>query len=392
MKNTYTVAEVERENIMKMLARYQKKGAAYGQELKIEAGDPYAKKIAVYDQIVDHHGILVQTKIGDQMVEVFDLTIDSDIIKKDGYSVIAKIEHLDGGNVVYNMTEENHPEWSSITPRCQHCGCDHGQKVTFIVRNESGEEMQVGRTCLKDYCGIDPQRIGMLKQVTDIFLDMDVDHYDFTEHPMAHAYDTLEVLALAIRAMKQQGYRSSKDGNGSNKEVMLRMMGDGERISDDEYTVAKELAKKIMQVELNMANKYLLDNVQMLIRNQYCKENHFGYIAYAPLAYERCEEAMERNRKYEQEKAQEQKKSGHIGSIGQRLNIDVSDMKLLTSWESEFGYTYLYKITDTSGNVLVWYASKTMKNASRIRATVKAHTDYNGVKQTIVTRCVVVEK
>ena len=396
MKEAYTIPETERENVLKLLNRYSKKAMAYGQSLGSEMGEPYAKEISVYQEGYDERrGCSVNEKVGNMRVEAFDLTIDDGgIIRKEGYTVVAKIEHLEGGNIVYTIDKDQEPKlrWSTIKPRCEHCGGNHGQKTTFIVRNDDGDEKQVGRTCLMDYCGIDPQRIGLLNQLEDMFLDLDVERYDFVAHPAPNAYETMTSLALALRLQKQFGYTPSSEGTNSNKAKLQKLVREGERPTEREYAEAEEIAKVILSLDRADAFQYSLDNAWMLLRSGYCKFSHFGYIAYAPLAYERYEEAMKRKQKYEQERVYEQEKSGYVGSVGQRLNIDVSDMKLLTSWEGEFGYTYLYKFTDATGNVLVWYASKTMENARRIRATIKAHTEYNGVKQTIVTRCAVVEK
>ena len=75
------------------------------------------------------------------------------------------------------------------------------------------------------------------------------------------------------------------------------------------------------------------------------------------------------------------------GTIGQRITIDVEELKLLTRWENVYGITYLYKITDKAGNVFIWYASRTVESCNQIKATIKDHTERDGVKQTIVTRC-----
>ena len=38
VKETYTIPESERENVLKILARYQKKAMAYGTSLTVDAG------------------------------------------------------------------------------------------------------------------------------------------------------------------------------------------------------------------------------------------------------------------------------------------------------------------------------------------------------------------
>ena len=109
----------------------------------------------------------------------------------------------------------------------------------------------------------------------------------------------------------------------------------------------------------------------------------------------------EKRRKAEREatKDAERLASEYVGQIGKRIDVDVTDMQLVTSWENQWGYTYLYKFTDINGNVLIWFASGIFgywtkdgewvqhENINKIRATVKEHTERDGVKQTVITRC-----
>jgi hypothetical protein len=59
------------------------------------------------------------------------------------------------------------------------------------------------------------------------------------------------------------------------------------------------------------------------------------------------------------------------------------------SWETDYGVTFLHKFTDTDGNVLVWRtgAHRLDQGSSYSgKATVKAHDEYKGIKQTVITR------
>lgn len=395
MKNTYTIPEIERENVTKILNRYGRKADVYGKAFSYEMGDPYAKEVAVWVEDIDPiTGTTHTKKIADQMVEAFDLTIDCEIVCKDGYSVVAKLEHLENANIVYTIGDDqvSKPEWGTMKAKCEHCGGNHGQKVTFIVRNESGEEIQVGRTCLKDYCGIDPQHIGMLNQLHDIFIKMEPDCYDFSRcSGAAHAYNTMDVLALAIRIQKLFGYISSSEV-GSNKSKLASLIKDHEVPTVSELSEAQEMAKVILSFDSQTeAYDYRLDNVYALLKSGYCKFSHFGYMAYAPLAFERYQERAKKQAAYDAKMEAERSASNYIGEVGKRLVLDVSEIKLITSWLGDFGYTYLYKITDPSGNVMIWRASKKIENTSKIKATIREHSEYNGVKQTVITRCVAVK-
>lgn len=135
MKETYTIPESERENVLKILARYQKKAMAYGTSLTVDAGEPYPTKRNVYEECIDYTtGTFSRSKVGEQMIEVFDLSIEGEIIRNGNYSVVAKIEHLDGGNVVAAFSDEANPAWAKLKPHCDHCNGNHGQRITFIVR------------------------------------------------------------------------------------------------------------------------------------------------------------------------------------------------------------------------------------------------------------------
>ena len=386
MIKTYIIPMSEREAIEKAVAKYRRKADAYGCEFSVKLGEPYAKERKVWETAYDGHGFPFKKEIGTQLVEVFDVEISDDLIRKSGYEVIAKLEHLEGGNVVSVFSDEDKAEWREMKPRCEHCGGNHGQKVTFIVRHEDGTELQVGRTCLKDYCGIDPKRIALIKQLCDLFLDEDIDHRDFIRRPAVPAFSVVEVLALAIRVINAQGYVKSGEWN-SNREMIYKHFVDGNKPSEKEMGVASELAEKIGAMGHETASAWMLDSALALIRSGYCKESHFGYLAYAPIAYKRYEEKLERDARREAEKEAERCKSEFVGNVGERIVIEVAEMNLLTSWENAYGMTYLYKIIDVAGNVFVWFASKHMNSVGKIKATIKDHSERDGVKQTVVTRC-----
>ena len=394
MKDTYTIPQDRREHVEKLIARFQKKAAKYGKLMAAEYGPPYAVRRPVYVEDFETHRLV---KVDESLVEVFDLTIESEIVQKDGYTVVAKIEHLENGNLVNAFGCEAKEAWRSASCICEHCNVKRNRAVTFIVRNEDGAEKQIGRACLKDYCGIDPQMIGRLNELRDLVLNEDVRYFDFGSHQVSHVYTTSEALAAAVHVYKRQGYVKSGEPNSNRGKL-------AECIRQDEITDADRLeAEKIIAAVKAMSERdaidYLLDKVQVLSMDGYCKDTHFGYIAYAPAAYDRCLEKMKKRKAIEEAKRMERQESEYIGQVGKRIDIDIADMKLLTSFETDWGYTFLYKFTDTDGNVLIWFASNSFghwtergdweeyENVKKIRATVKEHTERDGIKQTIITRC-----
>lgn len=395
MNNVYTIPEDHREEVEKLVAKYQRKANKYGIPMEVEFSKPFITKVPVYD--IDENGTITRRYNEFYTFEAFNLTIDGEIIKKDGYTVIAKIEHLQGGNIVTTFKGDTKAEWRTMDCRCEHCGKKRDRRLTFMVRHEDGTEKQVGRTCLKDYCGIDPQRIGIARELDELIIGFDVRKYDFNERPVSPAYTTIDILALAIRAKKKQGYVST-DEIGSNKSIIAEWIIN-DRPTDAEIEEARAMADEIVKASKDDAIRYLLDNTQSLIHNTYCKKNHFGFIAYAPTAFDKYTAKLKQRADREAEREAQAKSSNYVGNVGERLTFDIATMTLVTRFENQFGYTYLYKFTDTNGNVLVWFASKPFKhvnangvyedvtNVNRIKATVKDHSERDGIKQTVITRC-----
>lgn len=385
MERTFTILESKREDVAKLVAKYQKKADKYGIPLTVEFGKPYGKKINI--EIADEINHCMRV-VDTMMVEAFDLTINGEQIRKDGYTVIAKVEHLDGGNIVTAFGTENKQEWSNLDCHCEHCKSNRQRKFTYIVKHTDGSEKQIGSTCLKEYCGIDPLAIGYRNELADILLNDDIDHHDFNSYPVQKVYDPVKVLALAIKIEKAHGYVKSGDP-GSNKERLTEEIK-GVRLEDNEFAEAEKMASEITALSDEEAREFLLDNVKSILNSTYCKALHFGYMAYAPVA---CRRRIEELARREELKAKHEAECGsqYIGKEGERISFAVSEVKLLTSFETAYGYTYLYKFVDVLGNVLIWFASRTLDEseckAKVFNATVKSHSERDGVKQTVITRC-----
>jgi hypothetical protein len=87
-------------------------------------------------------------------------------------------------------------------------------------------------------------------------------------------------------------------------------------------------------------------------------------------------------------KLRERAESEHIGKIGQRIEIDAT-MIVCIGFDNFYGTTYINTMKDADGNVFVYKGSNRLaKNGEKvsIKATVKEHGVYKGVKQTVVNR------
>lgn len=85
--------------------------------------------------------------------------------------------------------------------------------------------------------------------------------------------------------------------------------------------------------------------------------------------------------------------SEYIGEVGKRMTVKVTLVKSF-SFENYYSYypteSYIHNFIDEAGNVFIWKTVKAVPSDSRriiLTGTVKEHSDYKGVKQTILTRC-----
>lgn len=381
---TYTIPVSATEDLMKKLRTIQRKADRLGVTMNVTCGDTYGKLIPVYATDPENGAI---HQVDEVMYAVFDLTIESEIVKKDGWTVEARLEHTDKGNFITTFGDaEKKAEWYGLEARCEHCGGKHRQKYTYIVTKD-GKAMQVGRTCLKEYTGIDPQNLGMANDLNEIVLGYDIDHYDFGEHPAERAYDLENTLALAIGILYEQGYVKA-DEPGSNKSVLMERLKGKAKATEEQIEAAREIISGFRGMDREEAMKGLILEDWMILQNSFVLRKHMGRMAYIPRMWEKLREKLAREAEREQELEAERNASDHVGKVGDRIDVYLKEVRILTSYETEWGFTHIYKLVDEQNNTLIWKTSGTIKDGTRrIKATVKEHKVYNGIKQTVLTRC-----
>ena len=81
-----------------------------------------------------------------------------------------------------------------------------------------------------------------------------------------------------------------------------------------------------------------------------------------------------------------------FGREGMRMEMTLTLKKSFVT-EGYYGTTYIYTFIDEKNRLVVWFASRSVdieKNEPvRVKATVKGHDKFKGVKQTKVNRLVV---
>jgi hypothetical protein len=80
--------------------------------------------------------------------------------------------------------------------------------------------------------------------------------------------------------------------------------------------------------------------------------------------------------------------SQHVGTVGKREKFTLS-IDWVKSFESAFGFIHIHGLRDSAGNIVIYKGSKTLGEKGQqliVLATVKAHGEREGVKQTVINR------
>ena len=374
------------EEVDKKLKKLQSKAAAYGNSFSYSFSSPFPFEVKVYDPDTNQ-------KVSEYVVEAVNVTVKPEIIKKGDYKVIALIEHTEAGNVVTPTSDEPvRKEWYSIPSNCDHCHVNRFRLKTFMVKEIStGKELQIGRSCLKDYTGIAPEGLvfpyvllGSLK-LTD-----ELSSNDTRLSSISKAYYPSYIIGLAIENIEKYGYVRKDSANSTFERVRADIEKDKKLDSGTEQKV-KEITDFVKSY--NGSDDIIL-NAQTLVNGGVCKFRHIGRLVYLPLAVKRDIENTEKQKKRDEEQKKSQETSNYVGNVGDKVTVEVKEAKYITSWEGAYGTTHLYKFWDKDGNVLTWFASKLIEvspeNVKKITGTVKAQEEYQGVKQTVLTRVKVI--
>ncbi|MGN1209718.1 MAG: hypothetical protein ACI4SV_05405, partial [Duodenibacillus sp.] len=416
---TFTIYADKLPEVTKRLERLAKKAARYSVPFAYSIGDEHPQTVTTYG--IDH---ITSTKYetGRYTVAAVDVEIECEqFIKANGWTLRAKCEHGDQGNVVSAIgLKPIEKAWFTAPARCDHCKTNRFRAVTYFVENTSGEVRQVGRGCLHEYTGINPAAAALWADVNDVLNDdFDLSDNEWGARGLDPMYDVTTVFAHAYDAIKAFGYRKSGD-NGSTKDEVIDRVLSGKEPSAEALNQAEKIKAWLLSLEEVVRNEDearaaayaeseanadeygipapvrhtpntvsdLERNCISMARGGYIKVKHFGRLAYMPVAYEKY---LERKAREEARRAAAaaETRSEHVGSIGDRITVKAATAKLLTSWENAYGVTYLYKFTDESGNVFIWYASRgiEVEDGMTLKGTVKDHNERDGVKQTVITRC-----
>ena len=387
MRNSFKVYIDRKDEVEKSLVKLSKKASKYNIPLSWEWGDVTEERVQILVptpcQSVGGGMATMLYPVHKYWVQAQELLVDMVPIHEHGWSILAHIERLEGSDqrlVTLVTATETDPLWRVWDMRCDHCQTHRARKAVYICKHDDGRIVSVGSTCLKEYTGIDPASVFSWALVRDIIGDDEEGEGIDWRGRYNPRYDVKEVLAYAIQEVGKYGYVKASEPHSTKDRVETDFSCE-EEVKPESLARAENI---VSWVKAQDDSSDYMANCRAICQCQSVESKRFGYLCYLPVAYDK---AMERERE-RMAKVSAESDSNYLGEVGKRLDISVKEMRIVTSWESIYGTTFIYKIVDEGGNILTWKTSTLVpEEVKSLKGTVKAHNEYRGVRQTELTRC-----
>lgn len=404
--NVYAIWQGHMDELRKKVAKIQKKCSKYGCDFIFEEVGEEIREVEDKTSVDPTTGKHPKYNLKYILVRADGTALIN------GWEFVASVEHTEKGNIFSKaLTDVEIPlRYRCSDPYCEHCNSNRMRKGTFIVRNaETGEFKQVGHNCLMDYThGMSASCATFFASIKDVF-EEEAERMPSGFGSHEKYFDTKEVLRYSAETIRLFGYSKSENGADSTRSRMsayfdcrhggLFPKEYNEEISqllnDVGFNADSDEAKKMVEdalawLETQEESNDYMHNLKVVCALDYTTYNKFGLLVSLFPTFNKDLEIQEQ-RKAEAELG---KNSEYVGKVGDKVDVQIDSVKLITSWTNSFTYdlttTYVWKIIGKDGNIYTWKTQKWMdtdKPPVSIKGTVKEHKEFREVKQTELTRC-----
>ncbi len=328
--------------------------------------------------------------------------------KIDGWTFVATIDHMHSEPLIRPVPGYEVPDvyQKARAWQCDHCNTMRRRKETFVIMNDEGEFQMVGRNCLGDFLGgKDPKRIANYMQwihkgdhglgwdgtfrndATDLHTFVAwcfaaVDEYGWVSKQKAQesqeaaeaAYERDESYQGRILASTAGEAHTQMNWRPGMEKYNTRLV-----LTDDHAKKAEEAIEfcKALKGEGDFVRA-----LQIISKDGFFRPREDGYAAAIVACWLKEFVWSKQNKK-------EKVPSNHLGKKGEKITAKVK-VRFLRSIRNQFsgGTTLIHNMIDDKGNVLVWFCNgEGFEEGQELTITgkVKAHNEYNGTAQTVLT-------
>lgn len=346
--------------------------------------------------------------------EVHEIVLEGAGPKIDGYKFVGTLDHvtMPGNVIVQAVPGEKVPqEFFHIEPVCAHCNKIRRRAETFVLQQDDGNHIQVGRNCLRDFFGHDPSAIvRFLTKVMCLAGEMQDEDRERSGMRMGdYAYvDKLKSLSTTVAVIRTYGWLSktaAQNGGGRAtvavvREVMFPTFGREDTAARErlmreiKWDEAKDAAEATAAIEWlaqqpnDVSNEYM-HNLHLLSAANMVPQKMLGYWVSLIAAFQRDQERLQRMKA-------STRLNEYFGTVGERVDVRITCQDAKSS-AGMYGPLTIYRMQTEAGHTLMWFANTgdtkmTIGGRYDIRGRIKKHDEYKGYKQTHLSRVTVVSQ
>lgn len=327
-------------------------------------------------------------------VEFVTVTVEGDAPKYGNYTFAAKVELIGDENIVHNVANvELDARFRTMKNECDHCGHHRARNNVYVFIDNNGKQMAVGQTCLRDFTGCDnPEEIVNRASVMgDLEAICDDEEKEYWGGKGEYIFTAKEILESAAANIRQYGWISKAKAMETETTPTAQYVvndltkNNGKwkavEINDDDKSLAQTVLAYFRNADAEFTNDYL-NNIRIIAKQDMVAYRHLALLASG------VQHVIKESGKVIANAAKAIA-SDYIGKEGDKLkDIAVTFEKEIYIGETQFGSKYLYCFI-ANGNSVNWFTDKKDFEVGKeymMNATVKELKEYNGIKQTIVTR------
>jgi len=365
----------------------------------------------------DHNVIQIDGMPNHTILLTRTVTIDGDSIAIKDWNFVCRIESTDAGNIFIKSSEDIEiPEkYRSFGDACEHCKKNIRRKYLYLLQNEETKEYkQVGKSCIIDFIGHpDAGELANFftartELIRSAFSDDDCCDQEYRGWRDDTILSADDALVAIVNSTRIYGYQKSSSETSTSSDVIYMFSvpqkeSDIEdlkerwsKVIEQDHKRAKEVKEWILNIDNSKLNDYL-HNLQTIIKADYVTFRNSGIFCSLAVAYNNWHGFETKNAKQKENiatKKEKEKNSVHVGEKKDRINVE-GEVTFINGFDTKWGWCVVIKLLSVDGNVFTWFTSTEpdleVGNSYVLKGTVKNHDDYKGIKQTILSRCKIMQ-
>lgn len=390
--NTVTIRAERLPDARKAMGKMVRKATRYGANVSYEIGEPFTRaQVSVCPFTGERH---------EYRTRHIKITVSGDAPRVGNYTFVSSVEFVNGQPVFNNVPGETvDKRFHTMGSDCEHCNTNRARRYLFIIRDEeTGTQISVGKSCLRDYLGTDTP-----KSILHRFeMQKSLGGFGGEFQTIEPDYPLEQIITVTASVIRRFGWLSMRDaghsdGKWSTANIVRLCLAPPPKLTQSECEIISAVRDGLTDKDETRAGDVIdwvrkstddndyMHNLRVLFSDDYVSGlSRFGLVCSAVQSYLRhINEAAARQSLKDTSEWQ--------GEIGKRIkNVKgwVTEYRFIS--ESKFGSVYLVKIVDVKNNAYTWFTSSdnVADNGEPIKfnATVKQHNEYKGVKTTQLGR------